>query len=531
MLSPQQDTPLLPRISDYIYHYARLKPDTEALVLGERRVSYKQCAASVDRIAKALLASGVRKGDRVATLCTPHPDYFLIFLAACSVGAIWVGLNPRYRLDEYRHVLGDSEPRILLARTRIGERDFSKDLEELALEMPDVRGLVVLGGDPLFSGSQPFEAWLAAGDRIDEATLSAARTLVQTEDPALIVYTSGSTGRSKGALLPHRGLTRCSVVQLRYWDCHPLRLLNYLPINHIGCVGDLSCYCLVGGGTMIFLEQFDPLQALKIVQNEKVTWLGGVPTSFQMMLALPEARDMDFSSVQMAMWSGAAAPRNVIEAILEYFPLATSSYGLTETVGSITFAGPTRDIEELTDTIGMPVPEYEVAIMRKDGSLAQPGEEGEIVVRGDFIMSGYWRNAAATAEAIDEDDFFHTGDLAVELPDGRYRLRGRLKEMFVSGGYNVFPREIEAVLEKHRAVQMAAVVPAPDALFGEVGIAFVLVGDVVNEDELRTHCRDRLANYKIPKCFVLSRDLPMLPIGKIDKGALKTRARAVLKAD
>lgn len=520
--------PRLPRITDYVGYHAARQPDVEALVLGEARINYAELERRVDAVARALLASGIGRGDRVATLCTPHPDYFILFLAASSIGATWIGLNPRYQLDEYRHVLSDSEPSILFARTVTAARDFRADLETLSGEFSSMAGPVILGGDPSVADGPSIAEWLACGQAVGEDELAAARATVEPADPAVIVYTSGTTGKPKGALLPHWGLARCSVVQLGYWDCKPLRLLNYLPINHIGCVGDLSCFSLVGGGTMIFQEQFDPLEALRLIERESISWFGGVPTSFQMMLSLPEARQIDLSSVQIAIWSGAAAPRPVIEAILDFFPLASSSYGLTETVGSVTFSGPSRDIDDLSDTIGRPVPEYDLRIIRADGEIVDAGEEGEIQVRGDFILNGYWRNPAATSEAIGDDGWFRTGDLAVELPDGRYRLVGRLKEMFVSGGYNVFPREIETALEAFPGVEMAAVVPVGDNLYGEVGAAFLLTsaGQSIDVDELKAFCRQRLANYKIPKFFVQDHILPMLPIGKIDKGALKSRALA-----
>lgn len=516
------------RITDYLGYHAAQQPDVDALVLGDNRISYAELDRRVDATAKALLASGICRGDRVATLCTPHPDYFTIFLAASSIGAIWIGLNPRYQLDEYRHVLGDSEPSILFARTMTSVRNFRSDLDILGSEFPLIAAPVILGDDPPVAGGVSFAQWLARGHAIGEEELAAARAAVEPTDAAVIVYTSGTTGKPKGALLPHWGLSRCSVVQLGYWDCKPLRLLNYLPINHIGCVGDLSCFSLVGGGTMIFQEQFNPLEALRLIESERITWFGGVPTSFQMMLSLPEAREIDLSSVQIAMWSGAAAPRPVIKTILEFFPLASSSYGLTETVGSVTFSGPDRDLDELSDTIGHPVPEYDLRIVRPDGEVARTGEEGEIQIRGDFIFNGYWRNPEATSQAIGSDGYFRTGDLAIVLSDGRYRLVGRLKEMFVSGGYNVFPREVETALEAFPGVDMAAVVPVGDSLYGEVGAAFLLTatGRLVDIGELKIFCQQRLANYKIPKFFVQDHVLPMLPIGKIDKGALKSRALA-----
>jgi len=526
MTEGRQQLPLLDRISDFVPYHAARFPDRDALVIGDQRTTYREFDMRVDDVAKALIAAGVRAGDRVATLSTPHPDFFVIFLAAGSIGAIWTGLNPKYRIDEYRHVLGDSEPVILLARTRIGERDYRADIETLRHELPMLRSVVVLGGDPLCDGSCPLDEFLAAGANVTAGDLAAARETVDPMDPALIVYTSGSTGKPKGAVLPHRGLVRCSITQRSYWHCEPLVLLNYLPINHIGCVGDLSCFCLVGCGTLVFQERFDPAEALQIVEREGVTLFAGVPTALQMMLEDPDIEQRDLSSVQLAVWSGAAAPRSLAERLLDRFPQASNAYGMTETVGSVTFAGPGRDLEVLADTIGPPVPGYDVRIVKSDGEVAGPGETGEIQVRGDFVMKGYWRRPEVTAETIDDSGWLHTGDLAVERPDGNFELVGRLKELFISGGYNVFPREIEQVIEAHPLVAMAAVIAVPDALYGEVGIAYAMLEPAadVGPDALERHCRERLANYKVPKRFVTVKSLPMLPLGKIDKNALRQLA-------
>lgn len=526
MTEGRHELPLLDKISDFVPYYAARFPDRDALVIGDARTTYQELDASVDRVAKALLAAGVRPGDRVATLSTPHPDFFVIFLAASSIGAIWTGLNPKYRIDEYRYVLGDSEPVILLARTRIGVRDYRGDIETLQQELSTLREAVVLGNDPSCERSRPLHEFLAAGAGVPDDELAAARDAVDPMDPALIVYTSGSTGKPKGAVLPHRGLVRCSITQRSYWDCEPLILLNYLPINHIGCVGDLSCFCLVGAGTLVFQERFDPAEALELIENEKVTFFAGVPTALQMMLADTDFDSRDLSSVQVAVWSGAPAPRALAEQLLARFPKASNAYGMTETVGSVTFAGPGRDLDVLADTIGQPVPRYEVRIVKPDGEVAGPGDEGEIQVRGDFIMKGYWRRPEATADTIDGEGWLHTGDLAVARADGNFELVGRLKELFISGGYNVFPREIEQVIEAHPRVAMAAVIAVPDELYGEVGIAYAMLEPAadVSPEALERHCRERLANYKVPKQFVTVKSLPMLPLGKIDKNALRQLA-------
>ncbi len=520
--------PLLERISDYVEYYARLTPHAEAMVLDDRRIDFAEQQCRVDDVARALIAAGVEHGDRVATLSTPHFDFWVLFLASASIGAIWVGLNPRYQLDEYRYVVGDCEPCLLFARSRVGDRDFAADLAALGSGAGAPGRTVILGGDPVPPGASSFDEFVALGRGVPDPELAARRAQVASTDPALIVYTSGSTGRPKGALLPHRGLTRCCRNQMRYWRADPVRVVNFLPINHIGCVGDLSSWCLVAGGCIVFMEKFDPAGSMRLFARERCTVWGGVPTTLVMCLALPDFHQYDLSSLQLILWSGAAAPAATIRQLRSISPRLSNSYGLTETVGSVTFAGPCEDIELLAETVGHPVDDYEVRIVDQAGHPVPRGEPGEIVVRGDFVMRGYWRRPQETSETIDAQGWLHTGDLALERPDGAIKLVGRLREMFKSGGYNVYPREIEQVLEAQPGVAMAAVVGVPDPVFSEVGHAFVLRAPeaLLDVAALDAACRSRLANYKIPKRITIADELPLLPIGKLDKRRLRDMALA-----
>lgn len=509
----------LSAISDYVYHYAKKQPDAEAMVLDDRRITYAHMASEVDKCARALISLGVEKGDRVATLCTPSPDYFIIFLATSSIGAIWVGLNPKYTVDELSYIVSDAKPKVILARTEIALRNYGADLRDLKAKCDVVEHIVTLGGKTISSLGLSYDQFIEGGY---DADLQDAQNLVDRSDPALIVYTSGTTGKPKGALLPHGGLITCCEVQNSILDCTSIRFVNFLPINHIGCVGDISCSTLVAGGTLIFLEQFNPQTCLELMSREKVTVWGGVPTTFLICLAHPNFADYDLSSLQLIMWSGAAAPKELVKDLSKIHPRLLNCYGQTETVGSITFVPPCNDIDLLTNTVGKPPEDYDVKIINKDGSLAGDDDIGEIIVKGDFIMTGYWERPEETAKTIDEKGYLHTGDLGSRRPDGYIKLVGRTKEMFKSGGYNVYPREIEQVLENYTGVEMAAVIAVSDPLYNEVGYAFILdPKNMVTEDGLKDHCREFLANYKIPKKFIITAKLPMLPIGKIDKMALK----------
>jgi acyl-CoA synthetase (AMP-forming)/AMP-acid ligase II len=516
--------PSLPRISDFVSYHADRTPEAEALVLGERRISYRQLRENVDALARALLAAGVGKGDRVATLCTPSPDYFIIFLATASIGAIWAGLNPRYRLDELEFVIGDAEPVLLFARTSIEGRDYAADLVALRAGHPCIRDLIILDKHRV-PKARSYAELVKGGESISHEELQTAREASGGRDPCMIVYTSGSTGRPNGALLHHEGIVGFSLAQNCVWPVNPLRTLNYFPINHIGCVVDVSTPTLVAGGTIVFLEQFSPADALRLIEHERVTLWGSVPTVFQWQLMQPDFPGWDLSAVQLIVWEGATMPRETLTRLLEIGPPLATNYGLTESCGAITVIEPTRDLELLSRSVGPPFPGVDIRITDGEGADVADGAEGEVRARSAFNMLGYWNDKDATSAAL-KDGWLATGDLGRRNPDGSITLVGRAKEMFKSGGYNVYPREVENVLESHEAVEMAAVVPAPDPLWDEVGVAYVALRSPLSTDALLSYCRDRLANYKIPKTVVMVDQLPLLPIGKVDKVTLKTWAAA-----
>jgi acyl-CoA synthetase (AMP-forming)/AMP-acid ligase II len=518
--------PLQPRISDYVSWFAKRTPDAEAMVLDGVRTSYAELRDRVDALARALLEAGVRKGDRVATLASPSPEYFESFLATASIGAIWLGLNPRYQLEELCYAAGDSEPSILLTRAVIGDRDYSAEIAALRERTSSVRSFVVFERDaehaPRFA--TPYAEFIAAGERCSHAALESARAECGGRDPCMIVYTSGSTGRPKGALLHHEGIAAFSLEQNRIWPVAPMRALNYFPINHIGCVVDLSCPTLVAGGSIVFLEDFSPRRSLELMEQERITLWGSVPSTFQLQFAQPDFGSFDLSAVQMIVWGGAAMPRELITRLLDLdCPLATN-YGMTESGSAITVIPPTRDVDLLQKTVGWPFPGTEVRLVDRDGEPVADGEAGEIQSRSIYNMLGYWRRPDASAETLSADGWLATGDLGRRNPDGSYSIVGRVKEMYKSGGYNVYPREVEQVIENHPAVDMAAVVSAADPIWQEVGVAYILPSGEITADDLRTYCREQLANYKVPKLFVIVEQLPLLPIGKVDKVTLTQRA-------
>jgi acyl-CoA synthetase (AMP-forming)/AMP-acid ligase II len=428
-------------------------------------------------------------------------------------------LNPKYRAAEIRQVLEDSQPCVLITRTRIEDRDYVADLERLSQAIGSLRRVLVFDGDPVPRGAEPLAAFLAT-QHVSAAALRGAQARVRPDDPCILVYTSGSTGSPKGALLAHTGILRFCARQNEVWPVRPQRTLNYFPINHVGSIVDNALPCLAGGGTVVFMEAFDAAEAVRLTERWQLTLVGSVPSALQLQMATAEYGRANWSALQLLVWEGAAMPVEVIEQLLQLgCPLATN-YNMTE-ASAITVLEPTRAIDLLAGTVGAAYPGVTIRLLTGDGAEASGAEPGEVWVKSEMNFKGYWNQPAATASVFSDDGYFRTGDVAVRRPDGRYRLVGRVKEMFKSGGYNVYSREVEAALEEFPAVLTAVVVPQPDPLWQEVGVAFVVPREGMSLAGLEEWVKQRLANYKRPKRYVVQGSLPLLPIGKVDRAALR----------
>lgn len=342
-------------IGDYLHYWAREAPDRDALVLDDIRWTYKEFKTKVEACAKAFISNGVKKGDRVLLLSSPRPEFMVIYIAATEIGAVWGGLNIKSQLDEYQYRLSHSKPKILISQLKFDGRDYTPDLETLMKENPGILKLVTLDGI-IKDLSVSFEEFLNEADKVTQKKYYSVRKVVKTKDPAMIVYTSGTTGKPKGALLAHKGLIASYVNQKNYIKLSsPMRCI--VPggtISHIGVAGDCSTWTLINGGGIYFSEKFIPGEILEIVQHERITFLPGVPTMFQMELALPNFEEYDLSSLEVIWWSGAAAPKDMVNRLEKLGIQLSTSYGMTETSGSVTFTRPEATFEELLMTIGRP---------------------------------------------------------------------------------------------------------------------------------------------------------------------------------
>lgn len=522
--------PDYPRISDYPMHYARTAPEREALVLDGRGLRYRDFAVDIDRCARALLAHGVRKGDRVAMLSTPRPEYLTVFLATARIGAIWMGLNPVHQLDEHRYVIGDCKPRILFGFADLRGRNNREALRRLKAEFACIEKLVILDRSD-GEAEMSYEDFLAGGDSLPQASFVTEVDAVTAADVALICYTSGSSGQSKGAMITHGNLVHCARVQFELFPPRPLRLLCNLSVNHVASTSDICAHTLLGGGTLVFQERFDAAEALEIIEVSRISILMTLPTLLLKMLEAQEQRTRDLSSLQAVLFFGAPLVRNKIVELQKFGATVFTSWGMTETSCSVTYTDPADDLDTLANSVGVPARGCELRVVDADGKDVGGSAAGEVVVRGPAVMAGYYNRPEATREAIDADGWLHSGDLGRIDEAGRLRLVGRIKDMFKSGGYNIYPREVEAVIESHPDVMSAAVIPVPDALYQEVGFVFVRRRADRNVDAaaLSAFCRERLANYKIPKRFIVRDELPLLPFGKIDREALRGEALRLLQ--
>ncbi|MEX6725799.1 class I adenylate-forming enzyme family protein [Parapedomonas caeni] len=519
------------RLPDAVAAHARAVPAREALVFGDARLSYADLDRTVDRYACALLAAGLQAGDRVAMIVTPRPEFLLMLLGAMRAGVVWVGVNPKYKREEMRHVLGDCQPRLLVSIVQDpAGRRYDADLVQLAADVDSIATVVTIDGAVPGCG-MTLAAFLAAGDA-SAASLADQLNQGRRRDPVSIVYTSGSTGKPKGAVLSHdsffhsyKALSESFIGHEHLRAGH--RVICNLPTNHVGCQSDLCGNSLIDGGTIVFMETFDPAGILDMVERERITMLGGLPLMHQAVFDQPDLEAHDLSSVQVVAWGGAPMPAALLKRLYARGYFFALHYGLTEGGSINSVSPPDADFTTLTETIGRPDHDNEYRVVDADGKVVADHGIGEVQIRGPGVTLGYFNNPEATAAAFTADGWFRTGDQVMCLPGGYWRFVGRIVEMFKSGGYNVYPREVELALEAHPDVAAVAVIGVPDPRYDEVGWAFVLprVGARLEEEQLRQYASAHLANYKVPKRFLIRAELPLLPVGKVDKPALRQEAR------
>ncbi|MCC5859303.1 MAG: AMP-binding protein [Ectothiorhodospiraceae bacterium] len=515
----------------YVDHWANTRPDGEAVVFQDRRLNWKAFSEAVDAAAAAMLKAGVSKGDRVAMLAMARPEFLITFMAANKIGAVWLGLNPKFTLDELRYQIQDSAPRLLFAVDALQGQPLTDTLEALQREDNGLEQVVVMGTPP--AGMESFDDFVAAGQgRLPEVAGAAAR--VEPTDDALIMYTSGSTGKPKGVVHTHASIIANIRNQaVAFGMDENTRALLHFPINHVAADVEIGFGTLYAGGCVVCMEGFDPVESIRVVRDERVTLLGQVPAMFLLQFQQPGFNGADLAGVRTFVWAGSPAPALLVQGLsaiaAQSGAVLVTGYGSTETCGFITYTRPGDDASRLVHTAGTAAPGFALRIVDDAGEPLDTGRIGEIAVQGPFLFDRYWKRPDLTDQVM-RDGWYLTGDMGFLDQDGYIHITGRRSDMFKTGGENVYPREVEEVVELDDGVLFAAVIAVPDPVFQEVGWAYVMKqpGRETDADRLQALCREKLANYKVPKRFFVRDSLPLLPNGKVDKQTLKREAEAEL---
>jgi len=521
--------PAAARIDQLLACHAARTPAAPCTTFGACTEAYAEVDARVDALARRLRDLGLDPGDRVAVLCTPRPEYLLCLMAISRAGAVYVGLQPRYTAAEVAQVLERVRPRLLLALRSLEGQAFAPLLAQAAglAPLPPVAWFDSPAGCLEALQALPDDVLPPAGPAPDPGT---ARALPGT---AAIVFTSGTTGRPKAAMLTHAGLLLAARVQQQRLGPARPRGLCHLPINHVGCLMNLTLAMLVDGGSIVFQERFDPGHTLQLLVAERITCWLQVPAMFHACVQHPAWAPEALGHLHSICIGGGAPSAATNAALRRTGARLFVEYGQTETASSASYSDADASDEVLAHSIGRFDPHFEFRIADAAHRPCAVGAVGEIQGRGPLVFAGYFGDEPATRDAFTPDGWLHTGDLATLRPDGNIRLVGRLKEMVKTGGHNVYPREVELVLAAHPAVADVVVLGLPDAHYGEAVHAVLVWRGAARATraELDALCRQSLANYKVPKSVRTLAALPLLPNGKVDRVATRALAAGLSAID
>ena len=522
-----KNVPLLHEtIGDNLARTVGQYPDSEALVVPyqEVRLTYAEFAVEIDRVAKGLLALGVRQSDRIGIWSPNNAEWVLVQYATAQIGAILVNINPAYRTSELEYALNQSKCRFLISAPKFLSSDYRKMVTEVAPSVPSLERT-------LYLESEDWDQLLAGAESISQADLDAAAAALSPDDPINIQYTSGTTGFPKGATLSH-----VNILNNGYFTGEMCRYTPddrvCVPVPFYHCFGMVlgNIACTTHGATIVVPgARFLPDEVLKTVSDERCTSLYGVPTMFIAALEHPDVADSDLSHLRTGIMAGSPCPVEVMKRVISDFNMAevTIAYGMTETSPVSTQIAPDDDIERRVATVGRIHPHVEVKIVDPEsGRTLERGESGELCTAGYSVMLGYWNDPERTREAIDDDGWMHTGDLATMDDEGYVNIVGRIKDMIIRGGENVYPREIEEFLYTHPDVVDAQVIGVPDLKFGEEIMAWVKLrdGSELTEEELTTFCKGKIAHFKVPRYIRFVSEFPMTVTGKVQKYRMRELA-------
>lgn len=534
------DKPLLnSTIGDKFDEIAKRYPDNDALVVRHQniRYTYAEFQAKVNQAARAFLAIGVQRGDRVGMWSPNCAQWTITQFATAKIGAILVNVNPSYRLTELEYAMNQSETKYLVTADTFKSSDYSGMLYELAPELttsapgqlrskklPYLKGIINLATETR-AGMWLWDEFVALADQVEQSQVDAIQATLSPQDPINIQYTSGTTGFPKGAALSHH-----NILNNGYFVAASQKLTDQdrmvIPVPLYHCFGMVmgNLGCVTHGATMIYPDEgFDPKSVLEAVQAEKATALYGVPTMFIAEMDYPEFDQYDVSSLRTGVMAGSICPAEVMKAVNSKLHMkdVQIAYGMTETSPVSTQTASDDPFEKRVTTVGRTQPHLETQIIDPvAGTAVERGEIGELCTRGYSVMLKYWNNPEATAKAVDADGWMHTGDLATMDDEGYIQIVGRIKDMVIRGGENIYPKEVEEFLYTHPSISDVQVTGVPDKKYGEELIAWVKLkanAEQVTADDLREFCKGKITHFKIPRYFKFTQEFPMTVTGKIQK--------------
>jgi fatty-acyl-CoA synthase len=516
-------------LGDFFDDMVEKQPEREALISRHegRRYTYRELQAESNKLASALLKLGLQPGDRVGIWSHNNVPWVLMQIATAKAGLILVNINPAYRTSELEYALNKVGCKALVTMAQFKTSDYLGMLRELGpAKLPQLRHTFWIdkpGQGDEQPGMQRFSQLLASGDASDPRVAATQKTLKAT-DPINIQFTSGTTGFPKGATLTHRNILNNGFFIGECMKLSPVdKLCIPVPLYHcFGMVlGNLAC--LTHGSTIVYPNDgFDPLTVLETVQAEKCTGLHGVPTMFIAELDHPRFKEFDLSTLRTGIMAGSPCPTEVMKRVVDQMHLGeiTIAYGMTETSPVSCQSSTDTPLDKRVSTVGTVQPHLEVKIVDPEtGAIVPVGQSGELCTRGYSVMHGYWDDEPRTREAIDPEHWMHTGDLATMDAEGYVNIVGRIKDLVIRGGENIYPREIEEFLYRHPKVQDVQVVGLPDRKYGEELCAWIIVkpGQSATEDDIRSFCKGQIAHYKVPKYIQFVTEFPMTVTGKIQK--------------
>ena len=517
--------------------------EKEAIFVRHQQIrwSYRQLAVAVESFAAGLLSLDLQAGERIGVWSPNNIEWLIAQFATAKAGLILVNINPAYRRAELSYTLKKVACKALILASSFKSSDYVSILNEISpaisssqagqlklAELPDLRSLIVISDVPV-KGMYRFNDIAAMAPKDATGQLAARAKASQPDDAINIQFTSGTTGLPKGATLTHFNVLNNAWFSAEAMGLtHQDRLCIPVPLYHcFGMVlGVLSC--VTHGASMVFpAEAFEPLTVLESVSEERCTALHGVPTMFIAELEHPDFDSFDFSSLRTGIMAGAPCPIEVMRKVIDKMNMAevTIAYGMTET-SPVSFQSATDDpLEKRVATVGRVHPHVQVKIIDENGAVVPRGTSGELCTRGYSVMLGYWGDAGKTKEGIDPAGWMHTGDLAVIDEEGYCDIVGRVKDMIIRGGENIYPREIEEYLFQHPKIQQVAVFGVPDEKYGEAVAAWVSLneGESLDEAGIRAYCNEQIAYYKVPKHIFIVDEFPMTVTGKIKKFIMRER--------